>query len=348
VDWPRAGFAEGQAVTSRPAPRGPAIAVAIAWALASLAVAGCDGAQSALAPAGRGAARIADLFWVMTIGFAVVWTAFVGLAIYAYCGRREHGARTGRLVILVGGVVVPVIALTALLTWGLAMMPQLLPSSGATLEIEVIGHQYWWRVRYLRGEQPPVELANEIHLPVGAKVELRLESRDVIHSFWIPSLGGKVDMIPGRTTRLVLEPTRAGVYRGTCAEYCGTSHAWMSFHAVVEEPAQFERWLAAQAAPAAVPADPATAAGAEQFVANGCGACHAIRGTAADGVIGPDLTHVGSRRSLAAGALPNDTGALRRWIARTTAIKPRVHMPAFGALPDDAADALASYLAGLK
>lgn len=309
----------------------------------------CEGPQSSLVPAGRGASRIAELFWGMTIGFALIWLLVVGLAIYAYYSRREHGAATGKLVIIGGGVVLPVIVLTGLLTYGLAMMPTLLPSDHPpALKIQVIGHQYWWRVRYLRDGQPALELANEIHLPAGELVELQLESRDVIHSFWVPALGGKVDMIPGRTTRLVLEPTKIGIYRGTCAEYCGASHAWMSFHAIVEPPDQFERWLAGQASHSTTSADPAAMKGAAQFLANGCGACHTIRGTAANGVIGPDLTHVGSRQSLAAGALPNDASALRRWIARTAKVKPSVHMPEFGMLPDDTVFALATYLEGLK
>jgi cytochrome c oxidase subunit II len=317
-------------------------------AIASCALAACDGPQSALAPAGRAADRIADLFWLMAIGFAIVWLIVVALALYAYGSGREHRARTGWLVVVVGGVVVPVVVLTALLTHGLAMMPSLLPSDGAAHRIQVIGHQYWWRVRYLRDGQPPVELANELHLPAGEKIELQLESRDVIHSFWIPSLGGKVDMIPGRTTRLILEPVEPGVYRGTCAEYCGTSHAWMSLFAIVEDRDRFARWLAAQAAPAAVPTEPLAVRGAADFLANGCGACHAIRGTPADGVIGPDLTHVGGRHSLAAGALPNDADALQRWIARTTAVKPSAHMPAFGMLHQDTVEALAAYLEDLQ
>ena len=309
------------------------------------AVVGCDGPQSALVPAGRGAERIGELFWGMTIGFTIVWVATMALAIYAYVSRKEHGARTARLVIVGGGVVLPVVVLTGLLAYGLSTMPSLLPSDErARVTIHVTAHQYWWRVRYMRDGAVAFELANELHLPVGERVELVLDSPDVIHALWIPSLGGKVDMIPGRTTRLVLEPTEVGIYRGTCAEYCGTSHALMSFYAIVEKPARFEEWFAAQAAPAVAPA----AHGAELFIANGCGACHSIRGTAANGVVGPDLTHVGSRHSLAAGILPNDDGAFRRFISRPTEIKPGVHMPRFGMLPAATVDALATYLEGLQ
>jgi cytochrome c oxidase subunit 2 len=312
-------------------------------------LAGCDGPQSALVPAGAGASRIDGLFWLMTIGLAIIWVATVALAIYAYTSRKAHGVRSARLVIVGGGVVLPVIVLTGLLVYGLAMMPALLPSDApASVRIRVTGHQYWWRVRYLRGDEVAFELANELRLPRGQRVALELESRDVIHSFWIPSLGGKVDMIPGRTTRLVLEPTTAGVFRGTCAEYCGTSHALMSFYAIVEEPDRFERWFAAEAGTATPPSTPAAMRGAAELLANGCGACHAIRGTGANGVVGPDLTHVGSRHSLAAGILPNDVGAFRRFLTRTGDVKPGVHMPAFGMLPPATVDALAAYLEGLQ
>lgn len=314
-----------------------------------LANTSCTGSQSALTPAGRGAQTIGHLFWGMTIGFGVIWLVVVVLAIYAYRSDKTISDTAARRLVVMGGVVIPVIVLTGLLAYGLSTMPSLLPSDRrADVRIQVIAHQYWWRVRYLRDGQPAVELANELHFPAGKRIELQLESRDVIHSFWIPSLGGKVDMIPGRTTRLVLEPVKLGVYRGTCAEYCGASHAWMSFYAVVDEPSRFEAWLAAQARDAEIPTAALAAEGAKQFLANGCGACHAIRGTAARGVIGPDLTHVGGRHSIAAGVLPNTAIALRRWISRTTDVKPAVHMPAFGMLAPDSVDALAVYLEGLQ
>jgi cytochrome c oxidase subunit 2 len=285
----------------------------------------------------------------MTIGLGAIWLAVVVLAIYAYRSDKTIGDTAARRLVVIGGVVIPVVVLTGLLTYGLSAMPGLLPSARrADVYIHVTGYQYWWRVRYLREGQPAVELANELHFPAGKRIELRLESHDVIHSFWIPSLGGKVDMIPGRTNRLVLEPVTPGLYRGTCAEYCGASHAWMSFYAVVEDAARFDAWLAAQASDAITPTTHAAANGAQQFLANGCGACHAIRGTAANGVIGPDLTHVGSRHSLAAGVLPNTALALRRWISRTADVKPEVHMPAFGMLPADTVEALAIYLEGLQ
>jgi cytochrome c oxidase subunit 2 len=316
----------------------------------ALLLAGCGGPQSALDPAGRGAERIADLFWWMTAGAVIIWLAVIGLAFYAVRARPEaHGRRQMNLLIIGGGAVIPTVVLTGLLAYGLALMPDLLaPAPEGSLKIVVIGEQWWWRVRYLPPGGEAVELANEIRLPVGERVEFHLESPDVIHSFWIPALGGKIDMIPGRVNRLTLEPTRTGVFRGACAEYCGTSHALMSFYTAVLEKEDFAGWLEHQAEPAQEPTLPLAAHGQALFLANGCGACHTIRGTPADGVVGPDLTHVGSRLSLGAGILPNDPEAFLRWTAHTEDVKPGVHMPAFGMLPAEDLQSLAVYLYGLK
>jgi cytochrome c oxidase subunit 2 len=179
-------------------------------------------------------------------------------------------------------------------------------------------------------------------------VEFELSSPDVIHSFWIPALGGKVDMIPGRRTRLTLEPTRTGIFRGVCAEYCGTSHALMAFDVVVMEKPDFERWLDSQRQPAGEVTESSAVIGRDHFLTNGCAACHAIRGTEARGFVGPDLSHVGGRRTLGAGVLPNDHDGFVRWMARTDHVKPGVLMPHFGMLPTDELAALAAYLESLQ
>jgi cytochrome c oxidase subunit 2 len=309
---------------------------------------GCEGAQSALAPAGRGAERIAEIFWWMTAGAVFIWIAVIILAIWAALASPEsHNHRRSSFLIIGGGALFPTLVLAALLIYGLAPIPTLLaPAPEGSLKITVVGEQWWWRVRYEPLGGDAVVLANEIRLPVGETVEFRLESPDVIHSFWIPSLAGKMDMIPGRVTRLALTPTKTGVFRGACAEYCGTSHALMNFYVVVHEKEAFERWLAHQQT-AAAPAG-AAARGQELFLANGCGACHTVRGTPAKGLIGPDLTHVGSRLSIGAAALPNTRDALVRWIGRTNHVKPAVIMPSFGMLPQEDLQALALYLEGLK
>ena len=313
--------------------------------------AGCSGIQSTLAPSGREAARIAGLFWWMTGGALLVWIGVVALAYYYV--RHASGTRNprrDRLLIVGGGVVLPAITLTILLIFGLAMIPGAVERAPeGSLQIAVTGEQWWWRVRYSRPDGQPVVLANEIRLPVGEPVQFRLDSDNVIHSFWIPSLAGKMDMIPGRVTYLTVRPTATGIFRGQCAEYCGTSHALMAFYVEVMEKAAFDRWLAHQASPAATdPADPAMRRGGALFLENGCRACHTVRGTPAAGTIGPDLTHVGSRLSLGAGILPASANEFERWIARTEQIKPGVHMPAFGMLPAADLQALAAYLHGLK
>ena len=200
---------------------------------------GCAGLRTGtLAPAGTEAEATARLLVVMVIGAVLVWSAVTGLALHALWRRGPAmSAEAGRRLIMIGGLLVPTLVLGALLVHGLAMMPPLRePGTRAGARIEVSGEQYWWRVRYAGfGDGEPVTLANEVWLPVGERTTFALTSPDVIHAFWVPALGGKVDMIPGRTTTLVLEPTRIGVFDGACAEFCGTSHAFMRFQAVVVE-----------------------------------------------------------------------------------------------------------------
>lgn len=315
---------------------------------AGILLGGCAGIQSSLDPSGREAEQIAGLFWWMTGAALIVWVAVIALAVY--CVRVAPESRTvrrDRLLIIGGGALLPTLVLTALLVYGLAMLPPLMSHAPAgSLTIAVVGEQWWWRVRYLPESGAPIELANEIRLPVGEPVQFRLASDNVIHSFWVPSLAGKIDMIPGRITHQSIRPTATGVFRGACAEYCGTSHALMSLYVEVMPREAFDRWLADQARPVQPPAT--AIAGRQLFLANGCSACHTIRGTPAGGAIGPDLTHVGSRLSLAAGILPNEPEAFHRWLARTDNVKPGVHMPAFGMLPETELRELAEYLEGLK
>lgn len=324
-------------------------AAPVSLVIFTLVFSACEGPQSALDAAGRGAEQIARLFWWMSAGAAFIWIVVVGLAIYAIRLKDEpHRRRPTAWLIIGGGALVPTVVLGGVLAYGLSMIPELLGSGkSGGVKIIVSGEQWWWRIAYHTPEGM-VEVANEIRLPVGEAVEFELVSPDVIHSFWIPPLGGKMDMIPGRKTRLILEPTRTGVFRGACAEYCGTAHALMSFYVVVHETDDFAAWLQHQASPARAPQTPLAAHGRELFLANGCGACHAIRGTPAKGVIGPDLTHVGSRLSLGAGMLPNDGEARVRWLAETEKIKPGVHMPAFGMLPHEDIRALAAYMEALE
>lgn len=322
----------------------------IAACITGFTATGCMGVQSSLDPAGREAAWLAEIFWIMAIGSVLVWLGMIALTIWAVRVRPEaHSTRRTRLLIIGGGAVVPTVVLGALLLYGLQPIPVLLaPPPEGSLQIHVTGEQWWWRVRYQVPDGNEVVLANEIRLPVGEPVRFRLDSPDVIHSFWIPSLAGKVDMIPGRTTYLTLMPTRTGEFRGACAEYCGTSHALMAFRVVVQEPEEFRSWLEGQAAPAVTPVDPAAIRGRDLFLSNGCNACHTVRGTPANGKIGPDLTHTGSRLSIAAVTLSSDREAFHRWIAHTDRVKPGSLMPPFHPLPAEDLDALALYLKSLK
>ena len=286
----------------------------------------------------------------MTGGAIVVWVAVVALTIYAIRARPiAAGKHWIPMLIIGGGAVVPTVVLAGLLTYGLALLPSLLaPAPEGSLKIAVVGEQWWWRVRYQPASGEPVDLANEIRLPVGEPVMFELSSPDVIHSFWIPALGGKIDMLPGRRTRLTLQPTRTGTFRGVCAEYCGASHALMAFDVVVVEKAEFAQWLDAQRAPAATPSTEPATIGRDRFFANGCSACHTVRGSDARGFVGPDLTHVGSRRTLGAGIIANDAGGFVRWLEHTDRVKPGVHMPHFRMLPRDELTALAAYLESLQ
>ena len=319
-------------------------------AFAVLALGGCAGVQSALDPQGPRAAEIALLAWllfavsgiVIGIVFAATW-----LAIRGGPGLRTWIAREA--MVYAGGIAFPGIVLTGLLATSIALMRGHIAASeeAGALAIEVIGEQWWWRVAYRSGENGPVVSANEISIPSGQNVTLILRSADVIHSFWVPALGGKVDMIPGRTTRLVVSADRPGIYRGQCPEYCGGPHALMALPVRAMPPAEFEAWLDAQQAPAA-PSGDLMARGQQLFDSAGCGGCHAIRGTDSDGAVGPDLTHIGSRLSVGVDTLPMSAENLRRFITSGQHIKPGNRMPEFRIFSNDDLATLADYLAGLK
>ena len=315
------------------------------------AVAACGGPQSALDPAGPAARDLADLWWVMASGAVAIFLVVVGCAIYATrVAPRAHPDFAGTWFILGGGVVLPVVVLTLLLTHSFLLgrdLSRTLPQDA--LRIEVIGKQWWWEVRYLAaGRDEPVISANELRLPVGEPVELILSASDVIHSFWLPSIAGKRDMIPGRVNTLVLEAEEEGIYRGQCAEYCGGPHALMAFYAIAAPPYDFAAWLEREARPAVEPADAILEQGRELFLSSGCGTCHTIRGTEAKGTFGPDLTHLGGRRSLGAGILPNNVGTIAGWIADAQHIKPGNRMPSFNTFSGEELRAVAAYLASLE
>jgi cytochrome c oxidase subunit 2 len=315
-----------------------------------LALAGCSGAQTPLDPWGIQAERIADLTHVLFWGGAAIFVLTMGFLVLAILApgslRRSMGSRR----FLVGmGIVFPVTVLTALLAYSLGVSRALTqPMSEAPLRVEIIGRQYWWEVRYLDLGEGAVT-ANALHLPVGREVELHLTSADVIHSVWVPNLHGKLDMIPGRVNRQRLRADRAGVLRGQCTEFCGQQHTLMAFDVVVQEPAEFEAWITRQRAPVPEPQTDEHRRGMQVFGEAGCGACHAVRGTPWAARIAPDLSRVGSRPTLAGGALPNTRGNLTGWIAAPQDIKPGNAMPAYArALEGSDLLALASWLESLR
>jgi cytochrome c oxidase subunit 2 len=311
---------------------------------ACLVLAGCSGPQSSLDPAGEAAERVSELFWQMLTGAAVIWCIVIGASVLAsYRGSRTWDDRTAFRVILWGGAVFPTIVLAGLLVHGLRLMPEL-RAAGGDLRIEVEARQFWWHVTYHAEGRPPIVSANELRMPAGGIVEVVLTSPDVIHSFWIPAIAGKTDAIPGRTTRQMLKPTRPGIYRGACAEFCGSSHALMAMTAEVMTPERFEAWLDEEGGPA----KPQASAGEQVFQQAGCGACHTVRGTPANGTVGPDLTHVGSRHAIGAGILPNSPEEIARFVAHADEVKPGIDMPSYRMLPEQDLMALATWLAGLE
>jgi len=303
--------------------------------------------DSALHPRGEAARLIAETWWIMLWGAVVLFLVVTALVLYAmFRDPQKRRRASARALIVGGGVVLPVVTLTALLAYGVGVGDALTRAVPVDVRIEVIGRQFWWEVRY---PDAGVVTANEIRIPAGRNVGITLRSGDVIHSFWVPSLAGKIDLIPGQTNALRLNADAPGVYRGQCAEFCGTQHAHMAFHVVALEDAEYREWIARQSAPAVEPVSAASQRGRDAFLAQGCMQCHAIRGTAASGgVPGPDLTHLASRGHLAAGTLENTPENIARWISENERIKPGTTMPSYGALPAATVRDIAAYLGELK
>jgi cytochrome c oxidase subunit II len=307
-------------------------------------------APSTLEPRGPGAERAATLWWVMFAISAVVVVAVGALILMGIRNRRgredrDEAPRWAMGLIVGGGVIFPVIVLTVL--WGLTLREVATldePPSEPTVRIEVVGKRWWWDVRY---PDHGVVTANEIHVPVGEVVDLSLRSADIIHSFWVPELMPKTDMIPGRDNRMWLRADRAGVYRGQCAEFCGLQHARMAFLVIAEPRSEFEAWVADQATEAAEPTSAEAAAGLRAFLGAPCVGCHTIRGTEASGTLGPDLTHVASRDTLAAATIPNTPGNLLGWIENSQDVKPGNLMPPME-LPPEQLRAIVAYLETLE
>lgn len=300
-----------------------------------------------LDPAGPFASPLTEISWVMfAMGGAVFVLVLLALALALGGGGAKQFVASHKLVVG-AGFVAPVIVLTAALVYGLTTTARLSePPRPGELTIRVTGEMWWWRVAYLDGDRTLFETANEIRIPAGQPVTLELTSADVIHSFWVPRLAAKLDMIPGRTNTLRLQADEPGAYRGQCTEFCGAAHALMAFEVVALTPSEFDVWRSAQLSE---PALDLASRGAVVFNAAGCGACHAVAGVdEANGRLGPSLTHFGSRRTLGAGLLPNDRETLRRWIEDADALKPGARMPSYERLNDADLDAVTAYVASLQ
>ena len=303
-----------------------------------------------LDPAGPYAASVSLLSWILFAMAAAVLLVVLAALYVALFGRPELQAKVGgKTAIWFGGIAFPLVVLTALLIYGLSLTRHLSdPIQGNELRVRITGEMWWWRVAYLDGRgREVVQDANELHIPAGRPIVLELESADVIHSFWVPRLSGKLDMIPGRRNLMRIQADGPGVFGGQCAEYCGGPHALMGFTVVAHEPAQFARLMQARLALTAAPGRQG-GQGARLFEAAGCAACHRIAGTGANGLAGPDLTHVGSRRTLGAGILPNNRGTLMGWIGNSQAIKPNNRMPPYTVLTAEQLTELAAYLEAQK
>jgi cytochrome c oxidase subunit 2 len=324
---------------------------------------GCNnrGNQDILNSAGIQAQRIEHLWWIIFWVTLVVFILVMSFLGRSFSRRQDVGGLTmlpaspakdseAHLSVSVSAaVLVTIVILFVLLVVSISTGKSLasLQSKNA-VTIEVTGHQWWWEVKYPNPiASDSVTTANEIHVPVGIPVVLNSTSQDVIHSFWAPNIHGKRDLIPGYQTAMWFQADREGVFRGQCAEFCGHQHAHMAFLLIAESPAKFQAWLQQQRQSAAAPGDAVAIHGQQVFLSSTCVMCHTIRGTDAGSKNGPDLTHLASRGTLAAGTLPNTRGNLAGWILDSQRIKPGNHMPPNSFSSDDL-QALLVYLEGLQ
>ncbi len=327
--------------------------------VATLLLTGCVGASltaippaaaSTLNPQGPFAAGAANWAWFIFIIGALVFAGYAGAILIASWRRRTAspatapGASGSSLLIPIAGIVIPSIILLVSYGYGLSTASAAPRSPTGALVVEVVGHQWWWQVYYPDAQ---VTTANEIYIPAGRPVELRARSNDVIHSLWIPQLGGKIDLLPDRQTSTVIEAAQPGTWRGECAEFCGVEHARMDLVVVADSPEQFSQWLAGQKTVPPPPADPHLREGQQAFLGSACVYCHTIRGTNASGTLGPDLTHLASRQTIGAGTLSNTRGNLAGWIINSQGLKPGNLMPPMQ-LNGDQLQAMLDYLESLK
>jgi cytochrome c oxidase subunit 2 len=297
---------------------------------------------------------IATLWWWMLLVAGIVFLGAVAMLLFGWFRRGKPGLpffgeseRVNQGLVIVFGMAVPIVVLVALFVVSdLYVLEKTdAPEVGSTaLTVTVVGHQWWWEARY---PASGVVTANEIHIPARTPVNLVARTTDVIHSFWVPELNRKIDMIPGQSNRIELYAEESGAYRGQCAEFCGLQHAHMAFQVIAEPRRGFERWLAENEQPASAPVGAEAVHGSQVFMENACASCHTIAVTAAQGTVGPNLTHLASRKTLAALTIPNDRRELGRWIRNPQSVKPGAKMPGLE-LSDAQFRAVVAYLSELR
>jgi cytochrome c oxidase subunit 2 len=294
------------------------------------------------------------LWWWMLGAAAIVFLGAIVMLVLAWFRRGVPGLpfigereAVSEGMVLLFGIAIPVVVLSALFAVAnVYLIKQTSPPNprSTAMTIDVIGHQWWWEVRY---PGTNATTANEIHIPVRTRVNVVATTADVIHSFWVPALNRKIDMIPGRQNRVLLYASRTGTYRGQCSQFCGLQHANMAMYVVAQSPTQYRSWLTNMSAPARNGAAAQAQAGEQLFMSRQCASCHRIAGTQAQGTVGPDLTHVATRSTLAGATIPNTREQLAAWIANPQAIKPGVRMPDLG-LSRGEVNEIVAYLEGLK
>jgi cytochrome c oxidase subunit 2 len=334
------------------------IARSIITASLLLLATACTQPQSTLNPGGPAARNLSQIGWVTYLVFGI--TAFIMWVLLAWAVMRKRGTLAehepwheggGQKWVLIGGFAIPFVVLSGMFVFMLDRMSQFPVQDQQQInpEIVIIGHQWWWEVRYVGG--PVYEhftTANEIHIPVGKPIDIELETADVIHSFWVPAMHGKVDMIPGQPNYIRIEASHPGKFPGQCAEYCGEQHAHMRLLVVAQPPAEYEAWRQMQLSPGAIPQTAEALHGQEVFNDAACALCHTVRGTPAEGKVAPDLTHFGSRKMLGADSFVNNEANLEAWVVHAQSLKPGCLMPNLTEFNGTDVRALVAYLQQLK
>jgi cytochrome c oxidase subunit II len=322
-----------------------------------LPLSACGGWQSALDAHGTSAISLKQLIILIVAVCSLVWTLVMVALIRALWLKRPQRARPAEVDprrerrmsgVVIAATIVTTVVIASFTVASFLTTRSLSMAGPDDLTIKIGGSQWWWNVQYLDPQpERDFQTANEIHIPVGRNVRFQLEGDDVIHSFWVPSLAGKQDLIPGRPNELSIRAERVGVYRGQCAEFCGLQHAHMAFLVIAETQEAFDKWVEAQRQPAVSPSDEESAAGRDAFLAKPCASCHTIRGTPASGTTGPDLTHVGGRKYIGAGLFETSRGSLAAWIADPQTLKPGNNMPMVP-LTSEELRSISAYMASLK